>query len=142
MISKDPFFSHLALIIVFTDIIVFLMAIISVIFHPIVYILWYIAAFFSLITAMTWISLDALESSLKQIHEKWYKTKGVRSSSVILFMALFFLYEGSGLASANVSPVSLLNNSVLATILAPFLCVMIFFFLAIFSAIVLCRELT
>ncbi len=142
MISKRPFFSHLALVIVFTDIIVFLMTIILIMFHPIVYILWYIAAFFSLVTAMSWMSLDALEISLKQIHEKWYKTKGVRSSSVMLFMALFFLYEGSGLASAHVSPASLLNNSVLATILAPLLCVVIFFFLAIVSTTVLHRELS
>jgi hypothetical protein len=118
------------------------MTIILIMFHPIVYILWYIAAFFSLVTAMSWMSLDALEISLKQIHEKWYKTKGVRSSSVMLFMALFFLYEGSGLASAHVSPASLLNNSVLATILAPLLCVVIFFFLAIVSTTVLHRELS
>jgi hypothetical protein len=108
-------------------------------FHPIVYILWYLAAFFSLVTAMSWISLDALESSLKQIHEKWYK---VRSSSIMLFMALFFLYEGSGLAPSHVSPASLLNNSVLATILAPLLFIIFFFFFAIVSAIVLHTKLT
>lgn len=142
MMNKHSFFSSLVLIIVFTDVIVFLMTIILVIFHPVVYILWYVAAFFSFITAISWISLDALEVSLKKINEKWYKTKGMRSSIVMLFMALFFLYEGSGLASPNVSPASLLNNSVLATILAPLLFIIIFFFLALVSAIVLRRKLT
>lgn len=125
MISKRPFSSHLVLIIIFTNIMVFLMAIMLVIFHPVVYILWYIAAFFCFVTAISWMSLDVLEVSQKKTHEKWYKTKGMRSSIVMLFMALFFLYEGSGLAPSNVNPASLLKNSVLATLLAPLLFIML-----------------
>ena len=142
MLSRKHLLLRLLLMMIVAETGLFLTIIIVPFLSPVVSIFWYAAALFSLTAAASWIGLDVVEIRLKGTNEKWYKTKEARSSIVMLFMVLFCLYNGSGLASSNLTPLSSSSHSsTLVTIVGPLLLAIVFFFFAMVSVIHLYRKL-
>ena len=142
MSGRKHVFLRFLLMVIVVEVGIFLVTIIGAFVHPIIYLFWYVAALFSLTAAASWIGLDILEMGLKRTNEKWYKTKGARSSIAMLLLAFSFSYNGFEAASSNLSSIPLSHSrDILAVVLGPLLITILSFLLAIVSAIMFYRRL-